>query len=449
MGCAASDYDNDGDMDLYVSNYGPNVFYRNNGDGTFSDISHQAGIDDSRWSVGVAWGDYDNDGFLDLFVANYLDFDPDTASSRSLVSLREGFLRLYPGPRDFDAQPDALYHNNGDGTFSDTSAEMGINNKLAKGMGVTFGDYDGDGDIDLFVANDRTPNQLYRNDGHTFTDIALWAGVAFNESGQPSGAMGAEFADYDNDGLLDLFVTDFIFEYNALYHNEGDGTFTDATIAAGLAQPSYGFVAWGTGFIDYNNDGYLDIYVANGHVHENIDMLTEGLSFEEPNQLFYNNGDGTFTDVSLNSGSHFADDRVSRGTAFADYDNDGDVDIFVLNAGNTSNLLRNDGGNREHWLCLNLVGTSSNRNGAGAVVRLLAGSSQIVRQVCLGSSYLSQNDQRLFFGLGGYERADHIQIRWPSGHIDEFRDIAADRFLIVTEGGNYMERPPFTHAEID
>ncbi len=439
MGCVAADYDNDGDMDLYLTNFGPNVFYRNNGDGTFTDITHSAGVQDERWSVGLAWADIDNDGDLDLYVVNYLEFDPDSPATRSLVSIREGFA-LYPGPRDFSAQPDALFLNHGDGTFSDVAAQRGINVQLGKGMGCTFGDYDFDGDVDLFVSNDRTANQLYRNDGDTFYENALWAGVAYDEAGQPSGAMGVEFADYDNDGLLDLWVTDFIFEYNALYHNEGDGTFADATRFAGLAQPSFGLVAWGSGFFDYDNDGFLDIYVANGHVHENIDMLTDELTFEEPNQLFHNNSDGTFEDVSTRSGPHFTIGlKVSRGAAFADYDNDGDVDIIVSNAGDTPNLLRNDGGNREHWLAMQLVGTQSNRNGAGAIVRLKAGSTQLVRHAILGSSYLSQSDQRLFFGLGGYEGKVDLEITWPSGQIDHLRAIDSRQFLIITEGATQTQ----------
>jgi hypothetical protein len=442
MGCAAADFDNDGDMDLYLTNFGANVFYRNNGDGTFTDITSAAGVQDERWSVGLAWADIDNDGDLDLYVVNYLDFDPDSPAARSLVSIREGFA-LYPGPRDFAAQPDALFLNNGDGTFSDVAAQRGINAQLGKGMSCTFGDYDFDGDVDLFVSNDRTANQLYRNDGATFSENALWAGVAYDEAGQPSGAMGVEFADYDNDGLLDLWVTDFIFEYNALYHNEGDGTFEDATRFANLAQPSFGLVAWGSGFLDYDSDGFLDVYVANGHVHENIDMLTDELTFEEPNQLFHNNGDGTFEDVSIRSGSHFTVGlKVSRGVAFADYENDGDVDIFVSNAGDTPNLLRNDGGNREHWLAIHLVGTQSNRNGAGAIVRLKAGPTQLVRHAILGSSYLSQSDQRLFFGLGGYEDKVDLEITWPSGHIDHLHAISSRQFLIVTEGTTQTQHYP-------
>jgi hypothetical protein len=430
MGCAAADYDADGDVDLYVTNYGANVLYQNQGAGRFTNVGAQAGVDHADWSVGVAWSDVDVDGDLDLFVGNYLDFDLEQVAARNLVSLREGF-RLYPGPRDYGAQADVLYQNQGNGVFADVSDEVGLNPNLGKAMGCGFADYDNDGDPDLFVANDRTPNHLYRNDGEKFTEIGLWAGVAYNESGAESGAMAVEFGDYDNDGRLDLLVTDFIFEYNALYHNESDDSFSDVSVQAELALPSFGFVAWGAGLFDYDNDGYLDLFVANGHVHENIDILTEGLAFEEPNQLFHNEGDGRFADVSLQSGPHFGDARVSRGVAVADYDDDGDQDILVMNAGAAPALLRNDGGNREHWLGLRLVGRGDNRDAIGARVQVETGTLSMIREVHSGSSYLSQSDTRLFFGLGGNERVERVHIRWPGGGTQELLDLAADQMLTV------------------
>ena len=434
MGCAAADYDNDGDVDLYVTNHGVNVLYRNDGDGSFADVGQQAGVADTRWGVGAAWADYDNDGLVDLYVANYLDYDPTKQALRSLVSLHEGF-RAYPGPRDYEGQADALFANNGDGSFTDVSAEAGINSpQIAKGMGCVFGDYDGDGDMDLFVANDRTPNQLYRNDDGVFADVALWAGVAFDEAGHESGAMGVDFGDYDGDGLLDLFVTNFDFEYNALYRNAGDGSFLDVTAEAGLAQPGYRFVGWGTGFFDYDNDGHLDIFVANGHVHEDMDVLSENVTFAQPNQLFHNETDGTFTEVSATSGPHFIEPRVSRGVAFADYDNDGDTDLVVLNTGGPVNLLRNDGGSRENWLALRLVGSSANRDAIGARVQVRTGSLNIVREVHAGSSYLSQNELELMFGLGGHSRVEHIHIRWPSGRTATIEDTPINRLMIIAEG---------------
>jgi hypothetical protein len=440
MGCAAADYDNDGDLDLYVTNYGPNVLYRNEGDGTFAEVGARAGVDNPLWSVGAAFADYDSDGWLDLFVGNYLDFDLRGAQMRSLVSVREGF-RLYPGPRDYQAQPDALYRNLGNGTFADRSRQAGLNPQAGKAMGCGFGDYDNDGDPDLFVANDRTPNHFYRNDGGIFSEVAIWAGVAYNEDGHESGAMAVDFGDYDNDGWLDLLVTDFIFEYNHLYRNLRDGTFEDVGVRAGLALSSFNFVAWGGGLFDYDNDGHLDLFVANGHVHENIDVLSESLVFEQPNQLFHNEGDGTFTEVSAISGPPFQEARVSRGAAFADYDNDGDLDILVVNAGSAASLLRNDGGNREHWLVVRLVGTSGNRDAIGARVQVEAGSLRLLREVHSGSSYLSQSDLRLFFGLGGHDRAERVLFRWPGGRTEILENIAADRLLTLVEGKGHTERP--------
>ncbi|MDP7448229.1 MAG: CRTAC1 family protein, partial [Candidatus Latescibacteria bacterium] len=284
------------------------------------------------------------------------------------------------------------------------------------------------------VANDRTPNQLYRNDDGVFADVALWAGVAFDEAGHESGAMGVDFGDYDGDGLLDLFVTNFDFEYNALYRNAGDGSFLDVTAEAGLAQPGYRFVGWGTGFFDYDNDGHLDIFVANGHVHEDMDVLSENVTFAQPNQLFHNETDGTFTEVSATSGPHFIEPRVSRGVAFADYDNDGDTDLVVLNTGGPVNLLRNDGGSRENWLALRLVGSSANRDAIGARVQVRTGSLNIVREVHAGSSYLSQNELELMFGLGGHSRVEHIHIRWPSGRTATIEDTPINRLMIIAEG---------------
>ncbi len=439
MGCAAADYDNDGDQDLYVVNYGPNTLYRNEGRGHFAEVAKGAGVADPRWSVASSWFDYNNDGQLDLFVANYLDFDHRAPQDRSLASLHEGY-RSYPGPRDYPDQPDALYRNLGDGTFAEVSAQVGINPTGAggKGMGSLATDFDFDGDVDLFVANDRTPTQLYRNDGGHFTEMALWAGVAFDESGNPSGAMGVDAGDYDGDGRLDLFVTNFVFEYNSLYRNLGDGTFADVTAALGLALPSYQYVGWGTGFFDYDNDGWLDIFVANGHVHEDMDLLSERVSFGQPNQLFHNEGGAAFAEVSARSGPSFLVARSSRGAAFGDYDDDGDLDIAVVNVGGPAELLRNDGGNREHWLSVYLEGRSSNHSAVGARVRLQAGSLRLVREVRAGSSYTSQNDLRLHFGLGGQTRIDSLEVRWPSGRVETFADLPINSHLRFAEGHGYL-----------
>ena len=439
MGCAAADYDNDGDQDLYVANYGPNALYRNEGRGRFSEAAKRAGLADPRWSVAASWLDYDNDGMLDLFVANYLSFDHRVSPERSLASLHEGY-RSYAGPRDFQAQPDALYRNLGDGTFADVSAQMGINPQGAggKGMGSLATDYDMDGDLDIFVANDRSPKQLYRNDGGHFAEVALWAGVAFDESGNATGAMGVDAGDYDGDGRLDLFVTNFVFEYNSLYRNLGDGTFADLTNAAGLALPSYKYVGWGAGFFDYDNDGWLDIFVANGHVHEDMDLLNESVSFGQPNQLFHNEGQGVFTEVSAQSGPPFLIARSSRGAAFGDYDDDGDLDIAVVNAGGPAELLRNDGGNRDNWLALRLEGVAGNRDAIGARVRVRAGSLSLIRELHAGASYSSQSDLRVYFGLGGQTRIDSLEIRWPGGRVETFANLPVNSQLRFEEGRGYL-----------
>jgi hypothetical protein len=439
IGCAAADYDNDGDQDLYVANYGPNALYRNEGKGRFFETAKGAGVADSRWSVAASWLDYDNDGMLDLFVANYLDFDHHHPKERSLASLHEGY-RSYPGPRDYQAQPDALYRNLGDGTFAEVTAQAGINPQGADGksMGSLATDYDGDGDLDLFVANDRTPKQLYRNDGGHFSEVALWAGVAYDESGGSSGAMGVDAGDYDGDGRLDLFVTNFVFEYNSLYRNLGDGTFGDLTTAVGLAQPSYQYVGWGASFFDYDNDGWLDIFVANGHVHEDMDLLNESVSFGQPKQLFHNEGGKSFSEVSAQSGPPFLVAHSSRGAAFGDYDDDGDLDVAVINLGGPAELLRNDGGNREHWLGLRLKGRAGNRDAVGALVRVRAGSLRMVREVHAGSSYGSQSDLRVYFGLGGQTRVDSLEIRWPGGRVETFAELPVNRQLRFEEGRGYL-----------
>ncbi|MFP6642498.1 MAG: FG-GAP-like repeat-containing protein [Candidatus Latescibacterota bacterium] len=434
MGCAAADYDADGDHDLYVTNHGPNALFRNDG-GTpaFREVAAAAGVDDHRWSVGAAWFDLDSDGDLDLYVGNYLDFDPDAPTVRSMASLHEGF-RAYPGPRDYLGQPDVLYANRGDGTFVDVSDEVGLNPRIGKAMGCALGDYDDDGDMDLFVANDRTPNHLYRNDGGHLAEVGLEAGVAFDEAGQASGAMGADFADYDGDGRLDLVVSNFSFEYNSLYRNRGDGSFSDATAAAGLAAPSYRYVGWGSLFFDYDNDGDPDLFVANGDVHEDMDLFSRSVTFAQPDQLFRNQSDGTFVDVSASAGLHTTGPAVGRGAAAADTDDDGDLDLLVVNVGYRPHLWRNDGGNNDHWLSLHLVGVEDHPDAIGARVTVRAGALVISRQSHAAYSYMSQGDERLHFGLGGHTEVDSVTIRWPGGGIEILHGLPVDRHLSVTQG---------------
>lgn len=418
MGCVAADVDADGDTDLYVTNYGANRLLRNEG-GRFVDVASTAGVDDGRWSVGAGWADIDGDGDLDLFVANYLDYDANRAPVRSLVSLHEGF-RSYPGPRDYDAQPDALFRNEGDGRFTEVGASVGLTSPAGKGMGAAFVDLDADGDMDLFVANDRTPNHLYRNDGGQFAEIGLEAGVAFDEGGHESGAMGVDAADIDADGRVDLFVTNFSFEYNSLYRNRGDGTFADVTGPAGLAGPSYRYVGWGSLFLDYDNDGDEDLFVANGDVLEDMDLLNKGVTFAQPDQLFRNEGDGTFVDISRPAGLRAAPDAVGRGAAALDADGDGDLDVVVVNLGARPSLWRNDGDHAGGWLSVEVPAGA-----AGARLRLRDGAWSATRQARAGHSYLSQSQWPLHIGLGRRRRVEWLEVRWPNGSADTLHDIAA------------------------
>ncbi len=439
-GCATGDYDNDGDLDLYVTNYGPNLLYRNNGDGTFTDVTERAAVGDSHWGAGCAFLDYDNDGDLDLYVANYLDYsldDPRIDLIPYIVDYhgtRASDLKTYPHPHNFNDAPDRLYRNNGDETFTDVADVAGVANTAGKSLGVVVTDYDDDGDPDLYVANDMVGNFLYRNNGDgTFTDVGLISGVGYNENGQEEGGMGVDAGDYDNDGWMDLIVTNFQHETYTLYRNNGDGTFTDVSFASGTGRVTRPYLGWGVGFFDYNNDGHSDLFAANGHVQDNIERLDGSTSYPQRNLLFHNNGDGTFADASLKSGDGMRLVKSSRGTAFGDYDNDGDVDLFVLNSNERADLLRNDGGNRNNYLTVRTVGTVSNRDGIGARVKVVSGRLRQMKEVRSGSSYLSQNDLRVHFGLGSCSTVDTLMIRWPSGTVQVLTDIPVNRVWTVTE----------------
>ena len=415
MGCTAADYDNDGYTDIYVANFGPNILYHNNGDGTFTDVTEEAGVGDPRWSTGTAWGDYDGDGDLDLYVANYVNFDVNNLEKYRKVNVWRG-IEVMAGPRGLEGAEDVFYRNNGDGTFTDFTTEAGLTDRLkGYGFAVLFADYDNDGDLDIYIANDSVPNYLYRNNGDgTFTEVGLEAGVAYSEDGREQAGMGAVFGDYDNDGDLDLFVNNFSDDNNTLYRNDGDGFFTDVTFQSGLGAPSLPFVSWGTEFLDYDNDGWKDLFVATGHVYPQVDQYNFGMTYEERNQLYHNNHDGTFTEVTEVAGPGMQIKKVSRGATFGDYDNDGDIDVLVLNMGDRPTLLRNEGGNRNHWVT--------------------AGGLTQMREVYMGSSFLCGNDIRVHFGLGKSDKAELVRIRWPSGLVEEFRDLKADRLYILKEG---------------
>jgi enediyne biosynthesis protein E4 len=430
FGCCVGDYDNDGFKDLYVTNFGSNILYRNNGDGTFTDVTAEAGVGDERWGTSAAFADYDNDGDLDLFVANYVDYQLENHSV-----CHRGGLPVYCPPADFEGAPDLLYRNDGDGTFTDVTAEAGVYNPSSKGLGVVWGDYDNDGDSDLFVANDTTPDMLYRNNGDgTFTDIALFVGVALGGKGVALGGMGANFGDYDNDGWLDVVVTNFQGDPNSLYRNDTDGTFADATYASGIGGASLPYVGWGVDFVDLDNDGYQDIFVANGHIYDNVEAFDPGYTYAQRNRVFRNRRDGTFDEISDGGGPGLHLNRVSRGAAFADYDNDGDIDILITHLNQPPELLRNESTSPNHWLILELIGVKSNRDGIGARVKVVTGGIVQIREVKSGSSYLCQSDMRLHFGLGKASVAELVEIRWHSGLVERFEGIAANRFLRVREG---------------
>lgn len=433
MGMAAADYDNDGDLDLYVTNFGDNVFYRNNGDGTFTDITEHAGVATGGWSASAAFGDADGDGLLDLFVSRYVDFRLD--NHKFCGNLAEN-LPAYCHPDVYNAEPSVLYRNQGDGTFADVTAEAGVTTPgEGKSLGVVWGDYDNDGDQDIYVANDSMRNFLFQNDGTgKFHDVTLLAGVGYSEDGQAQAGMGTDLGDYDGDGWLDIVVTNLDFEYNALYRGDTSGIFTDVSYNSGLAEPSLNYVGFGTFFFDYDNDGWLDVFVATGHIIDNIAAFGSISTYEEPNFLFHNNGDGTFDDVSKTTGEVFTTRDVARGAAAGDVDGDGDEDILVTRCGQTAVLLENVGGNENGWLALRLVGTDSNRDGVGARVSVHFGDRVVMKEVKAGSSYLSQSALELTFGLGNNKVAERVEIRWPSGTIETIEAVPARSRLTLVEG---------------
>jgi hypothetical protein len=437
MGVSIADYDNDGNDDLFVTCFGPDKLYRNLGKGKFEDVTAKAGVSDPRFSTGAGWGDYDRDGDLDLFVANYVDFKLD-----DLPQFGKGTLCQYRGvavqcgPRGLPGAGDALYRNNGDGTFTDVTKRAKVDDPNGYyGLGVVWTDFDDDGWLDIFVANDATPNYAYRNnrDG-TFTEMGLMLGVAVDENGVEQGSMGISVADYDRDGRLDLIVTNFAEQYNTFYRKNPDGTFTDVSRATKTAEVSLPYVGWGTKFFDYDNDGWLDLLVVNGHVYPQIEDAFPGGEYRQ-RKLFYRNlRDGTFADLSNEVGEGMKERRASRGATFGDYDEDGDVDVIVNDLDSPPMLLRNDGGSKSgNWISLKLVGTKSNRNAVGARVELKAGGLTLVDEVRAGDSYISHSDWRLHFGLGTATVADEIKLRWPSGKTETLSKVAVNRVLKIIE----------------
>jgi len=437
MGMAVGDYNNDGWPDIYITGYGESKLYRNNGNGTFTDVTSQAGVNNRQWGTSAAFFDYDNDGYLDLYVCNYLKFDPD---GKIPCQFFEG--RPFCSIAQFKGTAGVLYHNNRDGTFTDVSQKAGIANPNGKGLGVIAFDYNNDGRMDLYQANDASPNFLFRNNGNgTFSEVALEAGCALDPNGEARGGMGVDAADVDGDGFPEIFVTNFSQQTNAFWHNNRDGTFDEMTYEMGLAAISIPMSGFGTRFLDYNNDGLLDIFVLNGHPFEAINKVFRETTYAEPPFLFENNGK-SFPELAAQHGAALKRRYLGRGLAVGDIDNDGDPDLLLMNAGEPPVLLRNDGGNRNHWLGIKLIGTKSNRDGIGAKVTVASGGSRRTRQLLGGTSYCSASDMRLLFGLGQCEKCDEIEVRWPSGQVTNLRDVAINRYITIKEDGSQPSQPP-------
>jgi len=451
QGCCVGDYDNDGFDDLFISGWGRNVLYRNNGDGTFTDVSAKAGVAGApgRWGAGCCFLDYDRNGLLDLFVANYVSFDREHAPlPGDSTYCRYGEIPVPCGPQGFSGGNNVLYRNRGDGTFEDVSERSGIalprgsNAAFVRegwrptgsyGMGCAAADFDNDGWPDIYVACDTAPSLLYRNnhDG-TFREIATPAGCAFDENGVALSGMGAGIGDYDGDGWLDIVRTNFTDQVTILYRNNGDGSFQDATMQAGLGINTR-YVGFGVGFVDLDNDGYQDIFIANGHVYPQIASRKLHITYRQPRLLYRNLGNGRFADVSASAGPGITTPNLGRGCAFGDLNNDGRVDIVVNNLDGAPSVLRNDGAEQNNWLMVKCVGTRSNRSAIGARVRVTAGGRSQIDEVLSGSGYYSQNDLRLHFGLGKAERVEAIEVKWPSGAVQTLRDVKANQILRIDE----------------
>jgi len=431
LGVVVGDYDHDGDLDLYINNFGPNVFYRNEGDGTFSDVTHQLQLDaGDHFGAGTCFLDIEGDGDLDLYVANYVAF----TYARHAQLIPNAFP-YPPGPMDFPPVPDALFRNNGDGSFTNVSAISGIGSLAGPSMGVICGDFDEDGDTDIFVCNDAAANFHFVNDGHgNFHESGVLTGLAYNLHGHANGSMGAECGDVDLDGRLDLFMTDYTGELPVLYRNTGGGFFDDVSSSARLARAAFTHTKWGSGLVDFDNDGDRDLFIACGHFLENIREIDDTTDYRVPNILLMNAGDGTFRDVSPWCGDALAVVDSSRGVGFDDLDNDGDVDGVVLNANSQPTIVRNDSAPGPRWLQIRLRGVRTNRDGVGARVRVAAGDLVQVAEVHAGRGYQSHFGTQLYFGLRDRVRVDRVEVRWVGGGVDVFSDLAADQRLVLIEG---------------
>jgi hypothetical protein len=442
MGATVGDYNNDGWPDLLVSCFGGVILYRNNGDGTFADVTKRSGLAaDKGWAMGAAFGDYDGDGYIDLFVPHYVDLDLNdlpTLGSKKTCMYHE--IAVQCGPRGLVGSPDNLYHNNGDSTFSDISKQAGVDDAQRYfGLTAIWSDLNNDGKLDLFVANDGEPNYLYRNDGGGhFTDVAYPAGIAVNKDGYEQANMGVALGDDQHTGRFSVAVTHFSEEYTTLFRNDGNFSFTDISDEAGLVGPSAPYVGWGDSFFDLDNDGWLDFMQVNGHVYPQVDSKDIGTKYREPKLLFLNTRNGRFRDISQTAGGALQIPQVSRGLAVGDLFNDGHLEVVVENIEGGPMVLRTSGGERNHWIGLELAGTKSNRLALNARVHIVAGDLSQTGEVQSGGSYLSQSDLRLHFGLADHEKVDVLEITWPSGKKETLRNISADRIYSVLEGAGVV-----------
>jgi enediyne biosynthesis protein E4 len=437
MGGAVGDYDNDGWPDLYLTCLGGNILYHNNGNGSFTDVTAKAGVADGRWSTGAAFGDYDGDGFVDLMVANYVDFHlNDLPGFGKFPNCKYRGIDVQCGPRGLKGAGDSLFHNNGDGTFSDVSKSAGVSDPNGYyGMGVLWADFNNTGRPDIYIANDSTPKFLYKNEGNgKFKEIGLESGTAVSEDGSEQASMGIAVGDYLHNGRPSLYVTNFQDENDLLFRNDGNWNFTDVSYASGVALSSLPWVKWGTAFVDLDNDGWVDLMTVSGHVYPQVDTLPSGGGYREPKLLNLNQKDGTFCDASDQAGPALKERRVSRGLAVGDLFNDGNMDIVVGDIDGGPMILRNHGIPGRHWVSFELAGTKSNRLALNARIKIVADGVTQTDEIHSGGSYLSQNDLRVHFGLGSATKIDSVEIRWPSGKTDSLHDLAGDKFYAVLEG---------------
>ncbi len=436
LGCVWGDFDNDGLPDLFVTQYGKNVLYRNNGNGAFTDVTDKAGVgglESGAFHSGATFFDYDRDGWPDLYVGSYVNL-----GDKRYCRLGETMSSC--APSEYQGSPDALYHNNHDGTFTNVTKAAGIYQPNGKNLSVQASDYDNDGWPDLFVANDGLNAYLYHNEKNgTFKEMGLTAGMAVTSRGTVMAAMCISLGDYNNDGQLDLYISDFQHSSDHLWVNDGNGFFDEVSDEAGITRPTHDVLSFGGGFFDYDNDGLLDIFIANGHVYPEVEQATPGTRYRQINSLFRNTGKGKFVEVSKSSGSGFDTPHVGRGVAFVDLDNDGFVDIVVANNGDAPLVLHNSAGNGNHFLNFKLVGKKSNRDALGTRIRIVSGRVSQIREISGGGSYLSQSDLRANFGMGAAKSADLVEVKWPSGQKQEFHNVQADKFYLVEEGQDKLQ----------